>query len=116
MTVTSTDLEAGIRAAIARRLQLARVPAVPAWDDEAVAAVLRTLAPAIEIMDALDTAERGKTVDLGSFAQHAGPGEDELRALASEMLASFRPGSNGWSARVKAEQAEQWRERLGEGG
>jgi hypothetical protein len=37
-------------------------------------------------------------------------------AVPAEILATFKPGANGWQARVSAAAVEGWRERLGTDG
>jgi hypothetical protein len=95
------DLESTIRDALYRRLRLARVESVQTWDDEVVARITA----AAEYHAGLRT---GQVLDTVSVARAA-----ELGALAAEMLATFTKGSNGCSARVKQDQVDQWRARLG---
>ena len=53
-----------------------------------------------DVVQAVQVAEHGL-----SAMDHAG-----AREVAVEMLATFKQGPNGSSARVKAEQVDQWRE------
>jgi hypothetical protein len=97
-----TDLETTIRSAIGLLRRRYRVVSIPAADDEAVKAITA----AAEYHAGLRT---GQVLDTVSVAR-AG----ELEALAAEMLSTFTKGSNGCSARVRQDQVDQWRERLGE--
>ena len=106
------DLESTVRESLARRLQMSGVAPWPEQDDAHVAEVLaaagRDGAPVDpQKVDAARQMSRSETdAWLGRLAT--------LEKLATEMLAAFRHGPNGWSARVKADQVEAWKERLGE--
>jgi ABC-type amino acid transport substrate-binding protein len=64
--MSSIDLEQAVRAALTRRLQLSRVPEVPGWDAEAVAAILTAAGNAV-IADQIEDAMRAQVcVDLAS--------------------------------------------------
>jgi hypothetical protein len=145
------DFEATVRSALARRLQVARAPSMPVWDDQAVAEIMRAAGPpsgmvtadgpeaASALLSLQQQASEGSAREirhgelLDELLAGAGPELDRdgsleqiavryVRGLeaqaraAREMLAAFKQGPNGWSARVKAEQVDQWRERLGHDG
>ena len=106
------DLEHTIRTALHHRLQLARQPDVERWDDEAVAVIMH--AAAGDVLKAV-AAEPSEVTEVAQAAevQIAAERVAELEQLNREMLAAFAKGPNGWSARVKEAQVEQWQERLG---
>jgi hypothetical protein len=103
-----SDPDAKIRASLTRLLQRCRtVPSVPAWVDEAVEEIRSEIGAPSGVVTA-DTPEAAHAV----FAlKQRGDG---MEALAREMLEAFTKQPNGWNARVKQAQVDQWRERLGE--
>ena len=98
-----TDLESAVRAVIARRLQLARVPGDQRLDDEAVAAIMQAAGDAV-ITDGLAAA----VADQGRG--------DGMQQLAAEVIGAFKRSPNGWNARAKLEMMDDWKERLGAAG
>jgi ubiquinone biosynthesis protein COQ9 len=105
-----TDPEAKIRAALSRLLQRCRtVPSVPGWVDEAVSEIREAIGAPSGVVTADSPEAAAALVALKERAER-------MEALAGEMLAAFTKQPNGWSARVKADQIEEWRGRLGEGG
>jgi hypothetical protein len=105
-----TDPEALIRAALDHLLQRNRVSSPPAWKDEAAAEIRAALGQPSGMVTA-DGPDAARAIAVtAECAEQMG----RLRGLAGEILESFKQGPNGWSARVKAEQVQEWRERLGE--
>ena len=105
-----TDREAGVRAVITLLRQRYRVLPVPAFDDEAVEGIEAAYASSPSGVVTADGPEAARA--LAELKERA----EGMAALAREMLESFKQGPNGWSARVKAEQVQEWQERLGEHG
>jgi len=101
-----TDPETAIHAALDRLLQRNRVSSPRAWLEEAVSDITKATgsAPVPTGMVAADT----------SGAARAMVALKDRAEVATEILEAFKQGPNGWSARVKAEQVAEWRERLGE--
>jgi hypothetical protein len=105
-----SDRETAIRAALDLYRQRYRVLSVPAYDDEAAAGIRAVLGQPSGMVTA-DGPDAARAIAVtAECAEQMG----RLRGLAGEMLESFKQGPNGWSARVKAEQVQEWRERLGE--
>jgi hypothetical protein len=103
-----TDPDARIRAALSRLLQRCRtIPSVPAWVDEAVEEIRAQIGAPSGVVTT-DTSEAAAA--LVALEERV----DRAEALATEMLEAFTKQPNGWNARVKASQIEEWRERLGE--
>jgi hypothetical protein len=100
-----TDPDARIRAALGRLLQRLRVPSVPAWVDQAVTEIREAIPSGTVTADTPEAAAA-----LVALKERA----DGMEALAREMLEAFTKQPNGWSARVKQAQIDEWRERLGE--
>jgi hypothetical protein len=78
---------------------------VPAWVDEAVEEIRAQIGAPSGVV----TADTPEAVAALALKQHA----DHMEALAREMLEAFAKQPNGWNARVKQAQIDQWRERLG---
>lgn len=113
-----TDPEAKIRAAIASLLQRLRVPSVPAWTDQAVAEILHAAGMAAGDVLGPDgspagTVQEAQSAALSSMAMLSAGKAAEFGGVAREMLAAFTKQPNGWNARVKQAQIDEWRDRLG---
>jgi hypothetical protein len=103
-----TDPEARIRAALTRLLQRCRtVPSVPGWVDDAVSEIREAIGAPSGVVTADSPEAAAALVALKERA-------DGMEALAGEILAAFTKQPNGWNARVKQAQIDDWRERLGE--
>lgn len=104
--MTTTEQE--VRRILHRRMQLARQPDHPEWDDEAVAGILAAVAaPVPSGMVTTDGPEAAAALD--GLKERA----EGMEALAREAVGSFTRGPNGWSARVKAATVEEWQRMLG---
>lgn len=108
-----SDPEVKIRAALSKRLQLARVPPVQAWDDEAVSEIMKAAGMAAGDVSPAVGPQAHEAAAMTAAAMLSAGKAVEFGALAREMLATFKQGPNGWSARVKADQVEEWRAKLG---
>lgn len=106
-----TDLQTTVRQAIRTLRMRYRVTEIPQADDEAVAAIMRAAGDAV-ITDGLSAAH---TALLDPLEPQAALKErtDELESLLGEILGAFKRSPNGYNARAKLEQMEQWQERLG---
>lgn len=103
-----SELETAVRQALARRLRKARVPDMPAWDDEAVREILAAAGGPSGVV----TASTPEAADALARLKERAEGTE---ALAAEMLAAFSKGTSGWSARVSAARVEKWRAVLASG-
>jgi hypothetical protein len=116
-----TDLETAARRAIVTLRMRYRVTEIPQADDEAVAAIVKAAGDAV-IADGLAAmrggAEPGSPEALAAYQEasneiHYAEQADTFRELAAEILGAFKKSPNGWNARAKLADMEQWRERLG---
>ena len=103
-----TDPETAIRAVLDLYRQRYRVLPVPAYDDEAAAGIRAAFAGEPSGMLTADGPDAARA--LATLKERA----EGMEALAREMLEAFTKQPNGWNARVKQAQIDEWRERLGE--
>lgn len=105
-----SDLETAVRAALNRRLRLSRLPDVPAWNDEAVEAIMA----AAGHPDGMITADGPEAAAVLAAMRERAERAGALRGLAAEILAAFAKGPDGYRARASQAKISEWSERLGE--
>jgi hypothetical protein len=125
-----TDLETAARRAIATLRMRYRVTEIPQADDEAVRSIMaaaegygvRQSDPAAahqasealvrvggSLLPAITTAVVSSDAALTSLQDRV----SQLEELTGTILGTFRKSPNGWNARAKLADMDEWRERLG---
>jgi hypothetical protein len=100
------DLETSVRKIIAVLRMRYRVIEIPQADDEAVAAIVKAAGSSGTVTTAVISSDAAVTSLQARVSQ--------LEELAGTILGTFRKSPNGWNARAKLADMDEWQQRLGE--